>query len=232
MSEFDDLKNIYLERDEDLKDRYNPLHPDVMMTLQEKERSIIKWIVNEKISPINSKKLLEIGCGNGTNLLFFMKIGFSPENIVANELIEQRAASARKLLPESTKIISGNAIDLQLPAEEFDIVFQSTVFSSILNLNSQKKLAKVIWKVAKPSGGVLWYDFIYDNPRNKNVKGITLKKIRELFPEGKIKYWRITLAPPISRIVTKIHPSLYNLFNVLPLLRTHVLCWIEKSQKI
>jgi hypothetical protein len=32
----------------------------------------------------------------------------------------------------------------------------------------------------------------------------------------------------LSRMVTKIHPGLYTLFNVLPVLRTHVLCWISK----
>ena len=228
MNEFDELKNIYQERDEFLKDRYNPLNPDIMMTVQEKERLIVKWINTEKISPVSSKKLIEIGCGNGSNLLFFLKLGFKPENIVANELIEQRAESARKLLPETIKIIIGNAIDLQLPAEEFNIVFQSTVFSSILSFDSRKKLADIIWKIVKPGGGILWYDFIYNNPQNPNVRKVTLKEFKQLFPIGEIKYWRLTLAPPISRVVTKIHPNFYHLFNLFPFLRTHILCWIKK----
>ncbi len=228
MNEFDELKNIYQERDEFLKDRYNPLNPDIMMTVQEKERLIVKWINTEKISPVSSKKLIEIGCGNGSNLLFFLKLGFKPENIVANELIEQRAESARKLLPETIKIIIGNAIDLQLPAEEFNIVFQSTVFSSILSFDSRKKLADIIWKIVKPGGGILWYDFIYNNPQNPNVRKVTLKEFKQLFPIGEIKYWRLTLAPPISRVVTKIRPNFYHLFNLFPFLRTHILCWIKK----
>ena len=75
----------------------------------------------------------------------------------------------------------------------------------------------------------MWYDFIYDNPKNKDVNGIPLKEIKELFPEAKIQYWSLTLAPPISRLITKIHPSLYNIFNAFPFLRTHILCWIEKK---
>ena len=228
MNEFDELKNIYQQRDEFLKDRYNPLNPDIMMTVQEKERLIVKWINTEKISPVSSKKLIEIECGNGSNLLFFLKLGFKPENIVANELIEQRAESARKLLPETIKIIIGNAIDLQLPAEEFNIVFQSTVFSSILSFDSRKKLADIIWKIVKPGGGILWYDFIYNNPQNPNVRKVTLKEVKQLFPIGEIKYCRLTLAPPISRVVTKIHPNFYHLFNLFPFLRTHILCWIKK----
>lgn len=229
MTEFDELKNIYRERDEFLKDKYNPLNPDILMTVQEKERLIVQWIKKEKISPVSSKKLIEIGCGDGSNLLYFLKLGFKPENIVANELVEQRAKTARKLLPDSINMIIGNAIDLQLPSEEFDIVFQSTVFSSILNSESREKLADVIWKLVKPGGGILWYDFVYDNPNNPNVKKVSLKNVKEIFPAAQIKSWRLTLAPPISRLVTKVHPNFYHLFNFFPFLRTHILCWIKKS---
>ena len=45
----------------------------------------------------------------------------------------------------------------------------------------------------------------------------------------KVALGRLTLAPPISRRVTKVHPALYTLFNLLPFLRTHVLGWIKKG---
>jgi hypothetical protein len=63
---------------------------------------------------------------------------------------------------------------------------------------------------------------------NNDVKGIKFKEVKVLFPFGVIKKWKITLAPPVSRLVTKLHPSLYTIFNFFPFLRTHILCWIEK----
>jgi hypothetical protein len=39
----------------------------------------------------------------------------------------------------------------------------------------------------------------------------------------------VTLAPPLARGVCRWHPSLYTLLNLLPLLRTHVLAWVQKS---
>jgi hypothetical protein len=39
---------------------------------------------------------------------------------------------------------------------------------------------------------------------------------------------RVTLAPPISRRLTRVHPGLYGVINALPFLRTHLLCWIAK----
>lgn len=77
-------------------------------------------------------------------------------------------------------------------------------------------------------GGVLWYDFIYNKKENPHVRGVPVYVIRELFPEGRVRFWRLTLAPPIARFVTQIWPGLYTVFSMIPLLRTHVLCWIQK----
>ena len=113
--------------------------------------------------------------------------------------------------------------------QSFDVVLQSTVFSSLLDAAFQQQLADSMWHWVRPGGGVLWYDFVYDNPSNPDVRGVPLQRIRELFPHGRVNARRLTLAPPIARRVCGIHPLLYTAFNVLPFLRTHLLCWIEKS---
>jgi hypothetical protein len=110
-----------------------------------------------------------------------------------------------------------------------DIVFQSVVFSSLLDGEFRRLLAGQMWSWVKPGGGVLWYDFTYDNPHNKDVKGIGVRHIRELFPQGVVRSRRVTLAPPISRRICAVHPGLYPAFNSLSFLRTHVLCWIQKE---
>ena len=126
-------------------------------------------------------------------------------------------------------MLVGDASQLDLGDASFDVVLQSTVFSSILDAAFQQRLADRMWALVKPAGGVLWYDFIYNNPRNPDVRGVPLGRIRELFPQGRLRAWRVTLAPPISRLVTRIHPSLYSVLNAVPWLRTHVLCWVGKG---
>lgn len=227
--ETESIKERYIRRSENaLSDNYNPLSPSVFMSQQEKERKLIQLFRKFRLTPLHNKALLEIGCGSGFNLLQLIRLGFSPENLMGNELLQQRYEMARKVLPEATDVILGDASVLDLPPESFDIIYQSTVFTSILDPDFQQKLADRMWLLTRPCGGILWYDFTYDNPNNPDVKGIPLKRLRELFPKAKITAWRITLAPPISRKVTKIHPNLYTLLNLLPLLRTHILCWIEK----
>ena len=228
MSELEEIKSRYRRREELPADRYSILRPEVYLIEQEKERSLIRWINRNNIAPLNNKKLLEIGCGNGGNILTFLKLGFKPENIFANELLENRYLDAKKKLPQSIQIIQGNALDIDLPHNQFDIVYQSMVFSSILNDDFKKDLARKLYDLTKPGGGILWYDFIYNNPNNPDVKGIKLNEIKNLFKNTVIIKEKITLAPPIARLVTKVHPVLYNVFNSLYVLRTHLLVWIKK----
>ncbi|MDF5730800.1 MAG: class I SAM-dependent methyltransferase [Rhizonema sp. PD38] len=198
-------------------------------TYQEKRRAFIRWIHLSGLAPVQNKRVLEIGCGFGDNLLQFLSLGFQPENLVGNELLEESASNARRLLPAGVQILVGDASMLKLEEKFFDIVFQSTVFTSILDESFQQKLADRMWSMVKPGGGVLWYDFTYNNPKNPDVRGIPIRQIQKLFPEAKINTWKLTLAPPISIKTTKIHPSLYSCFNRMTFLRTHVLAWVQKK---
>jgi ubiquinone/menaquinone biosynthesis C-methylase UbiE len=228
-NEVEAIRQRYSRRQElEESSLYDSLNPSRYMAHQEKQRAFIRWIKWAGLAPVTDKRVLEIGCGSGDNLLQFISLGFQPENLVGNELLAERAVKARTRLPAATEILVGDASTLNLNPGSFDIVLQATVFSSILNNSFQEKLANQMWLMVKPGGGVLWYDFIFNNPNNPDVRGVSIRRIRDLFPDAEIKIWRITLAPPINRMVTKIHPSLYTLCNMIPLFRTHVLCWIQK----
>ncbi len=47
-------------------------------------------------------------------------------------------------------------------------------------------------------------------------------------PAGGLHQYRLTLAPPLARRICTLHPALYTICNALPLLRTHLMCWIVK----
>ena len=52
-----------------------------------------------------------------------------------------------------------------------------------------------------------------------------------LDPQARLRHRRVTLAPPLARAVCRVHPALYTVLNALPLLRTHALCWLEKTER-
>ena len=189
---------------------------------QERELVYAK-LLNELFPDKNDVKLLEIGAGGGNNIKFFHEQGLQWQHLYANELLPERVEMLKQNVPQAN-ILPGNALELQYDTF-FDIVFQSTVFSSILDLQFQQLLADKMIEMTRPGGIIIWYDFIYDNPNNKNVKGISKKVVKQLFNKAdSIEFIPVTLAPPIGRRVGKF----YNLINkIFPFLRTHVIAVIK-----
>lgn len=223
------IRERYHKRDDEIDPRYNPLKPWMYLMQHERDRAWVRWIEYAGLAPLRERKLLEVGCGVGDNLARALSLGFQAPNLTGLELMPDRVEKARARLPEAVTLLKTDALAAELPAAGFDVVLQAMVFSSILDVGFRKQLADRMWKWVKPGGGILSYDFTYDNPSNPDVIGISQKQIRELFPHGELKSWRMTLAPPLARWFTRIHPAAYGLLNAVPLLRTHLLIWIRKE---
>jgi SAM-dependent methyltransferase len=226
MSEARKVAERYARRD--VGDRYSALNPDVWQTLQERQRAMLALFAQAGLRDVSALNLTEVGCGAGGNLLELLRLGFAPERLMGLELLAERFAQARRVLPAGTTVWQGDAVEAPIEATSQHIVLQSTVFSSLLDDAFQQRLADAMWRWLRPGGAVLWYDFTVDNPRNPDVRGVPLRRVRELFPQGRITHRRVTLAPPLARRIARVHPALYSVFNSLPLLRTHVLAWIAK----
>ena len=213
----------------DVGDRYSMLRPDVWQSVQERQRAMLRLFARLGWRDLSELRLTEVGCGSGGNLLEMLRLGIRPDHLTGIELLPERCAQARLALPQATALIEGDAMRAAIEPGSQHVVFVSTVFSSLLDDAFQQALAERMWQWVRPGGGVLWYDFTVDNPRNPDVRGVPLSRVRALFPRGRVQARRITLAPPIARRVVAVHPALYTAFNLLPLLRTHVLCWIAKD---
>lgn len=209
--------------------RYSMLQPDVWQSVQERQRAMLRLFVRQGLTDLPSLRVLEVGCGAGGNLLELLRLGFAPHNLAGAELLPERLAQARAVLPGAVTLHGGDARALPIAPGSQHIVLQSTVFSSLLDDAFQQQLAAAMWRWVAPGGGVLWYDFTVNNPRNRDVRGVPLSRLRQLFPQAAITHRRVTLAPPLARPLCRLHPGLYPIANALPLLRTHVLAWVGKA---
>lgn len=209
-------------------DRYALLQPDVWQLVQERQRALLRGLRARGLQPAELR-LVEVGCGSGGNLLELLRTGCRPEHLTGCELLPERLAAARAVLPPTLRLVAGDAAEVDIAPGSQDLVLQATVFSSLLDDAVQQHLADAMWRWLKPGGSVLWYDFTMDNPHNPDVRGVPLSRVRALFPQGRLSSQRITLAPPIARRVCALHPSLYTVFNAVPWLRSHRLAWITKS---
>lgn len=227
----DELNRVvhrYARRSQLPADRYAPLNAEVQARMEERRRVTARMLQSQGVRDLSEMRICEVGCGAGGNLLEWILLGVQPDRLVGNELLTERLDLARQRLPSGVQLFGGDAAALPFPPGSFDIVHQSTVFSSVLDPAVQHRLAAAMWRWLRPGGAVLWYDFTVDNPRNPDVRGLPMARLRALFPEGRIDARRVTLAPPLARALCRLHPSLYALANTLPWLRTHVLAWIEK----
>lgn len=209
-------------------DRYSPLRPEVRRLLQERQRALLALMAGAGIDRVDTLRLVEVGCGSGGNLLEMLSLGFEPDHLQGIELLPERFEQARARLPAALRLIQGDAARADIAPASLDLVLQCTVFSSLLDDTFQQQLADAMWRWLRPGGAVIWYDFTVDNPRNRDVRGVPLARVRQLFPQGRVKSRRVTLAPPLARAACRVHPGLHDALNLLPLLRTHVLAWVSK----
>ncbi|HLC83685.1 MAG TPA: class I SAM-dependent methyltransferase [Bacteroidia bacterium] len=223
MEETERIKKHYQDYTNNLTVDINSTHAIYNNQIVKERLNLFKQIIISKYKNTEKIKFMEIGAGAGSNIPFFNSLGIKDENIYANELVEDRSQKLKLNFPNIT-VLSGDALQIKME-NAFDIVFQSTVFTSILDLNFKKKLSKNLWEMTKTGGMVLWYDFMYNSPNNKSVKGIDKSEIKLLFNDSKnIEFFKVTLAPPIGRRFQ----NWYSFLNSFSFLRTHVIAVIHK----
>ncbi len=210
--------------------RYHPLQPDVWRARLERERILLRWLAALGWHDLGAFRATDVGCGTGGQLLDLLRLGFTPSHLTGLELLAERHAAARERLPAAVTLWLGDACEAPIAPGSQDLVLQSTVFSSLLDDAFQQRLADAMWRWVRRGGGIWWYDLTRDNPRNPDVRGVPPARLRALFPHGTIRTWRVTLAPPLARVVGRHPPALYHALHALPLLRTHALAWIGKPR--
>jgi len=177
--------------------------------------------------PLENRRLCETGCGSGQILMDYVNWGLTAENIYALDKDPQRVKAAKNKLPHA-EIVEGYADKLPWPDNHFDIVLQATLFTSILDPTVRNKSAGEIMRVLKNDGVILWYDFIFNNPWNKNVIGMKKSEIKNLFPGMKISLKRTTLWPQLGRIIVPISWTIAWWLEKLPFLCTHYIGIIRR----
>lgn len=175
------------------------------------------------LEPLADRTLLEIGAHRGANVPYFLGWGFRADRITLND-IRPVLNEAKSKLPVGICVIVGDAARLTI--EPVDVIYVGMVFSSILSHSDRVRVAAGIWPLVKPGGGILWYDFTWNNPWNRDVRGVSVHEVARLFPHARLASRRVTLAPPISR---QSPLWLYRVINACPLLRTHRVCWLQKT---
>lgn len=221
------IESVYAKRQGAF--RYSWFNQAHLYRLQELERDILAVLRSRNFSHLHDKKILEIGCGTGPWLREFIKWGASPDSVTGIDILPDRVAKARQLCPPGVQIHHGNAARLSFSDANFDLVFQFTVFSSIPDMPVKEMVAREMLRVLKEGGLIFWYDFFLNNPSNPDVRGIPKREIAHLFPGCRIEFRRVSLAPPLCRLIAPYTWLGCYALERIRLFNTHYLAIIQRN---
>jgi ubiquinone/menaquinone biosynthesis C-methylase UbiE len=193
------------------------------------ERRLFALLARLGLADLTCKTILEVGCGTGHWLLEFTKWGARPENVWGIDLLPDRLAKARTLCSSGVRLQCASIAELPFRNSSFDVVLQSTVFTSILDNDLKQRAAAEMVRVIQSDGLILWYDYHVNNPLNKDVRGVKRREIYELFANCRVDLERITLLPALTRALAPYSYLSCYLLEKIPLLCTHYLGVIRKA---
>ncbi|MGL4599579.1 MAG: hypothetical protein ACRCYO_18790, partial [Bacteroidia bacterium] len=220
----DEIRQTYANRKNDPRVMEQGTFTHFITSIVREREALYAQVLKQTFTDLSKIKLLEIGAGGGHNLHFFHQLGIPMENLFANELLEDRQTMIRERFPQMT-LFAGDARDID-ESMQYDVIFQSTVFTSLPTDTLRNEIAVKMIRLVKPNGLILSYDFRYNNPNNKNVRAFTKKQIQETFGKNAaIQFYPVTLAPPIGRRIGKLYTIVNTLF---PFLRSHLIAAIRK----
>ncbi|HEY9854232.1 MAG TPA: class I SAM-dependent methyltransferase [Stenomitos sp.] len=221
--EVERVRRVYEERERRLPaDRYSLMRTGNLYRVQRRERVLLDLLAAEGYADLSEATVLDVGCGTGDDLRQMVRYGARSERVVGVDVLTDRLARARDLAPHLRfELIDGTC--LPFPDASFDLVMQSTVFSSILDPGTQDRLAQEMRRVVKPDGVIVWYDMRVTDPRNRDLVPMTRDRIRALFPDCDVRLVATTLIPALARRLAPFSWTLCRLLEAIPALRGHYL---------
>ncbi|WP_374686259.1 class I SAM-dependent methyltransferase [Promineifilum sp.] len=221
------VRATYAERQSRLggSDKYSLANPGHLFAIQQRQRAVLACLAREGVWPLVGKRVLEVGSGNGEVLQEWLGYGVRPERLHGADILADRLETAHGRLPH-VAISGANGGQLPYADDSFDVVLQFTVFSSILDKHVCYTVASEMRRVLRPGGLILWYDF-WLNPLNKQTRGIRRQEVRDYFPDCRVRFDRITLAPPLARRLAPVSWPAALCVEALGLFNTHYLAAIR-----
>lgn len=201
--------------------RYSLFQPGALFRIHQFERDTLAALARHGRDPLGRHDLLDVGCGDGAFLRRLVSWGADPNRLAGVDLLSERVEAARRLAP-NIAVEQADASALPFADRSYDVVFQLTVFSSILDDRMRRAVAREMARVLRPGGLVVSYDFRVARDR-RNTRPLRAAELRALFPGYASDVRRVTLVPPIARALAGRSRTLCELLESVPWLRTHEL---------
>ena len=209
--------------------RYAWHRPDIVVQDAMYTRSLSRMLAATVGTDLGRIQVIDVGCGTGGFLRQLIDWGATPAQLTGTEVQPDRLELAA---PRTAAAVRWHCGPLSaLPAASADLLSANTVLSSVLDPALRQRLAADMWRVLKPGGWCLVFDFRYNNPRNPHVRKVTRAELDSFWPGHRRQYETLLLAPPVGRALAAL-PALVSetLAALVPPLRSHFLYMVQKER--
>ncbi len=167
-------------------------------------RAYYRLLARNQLLPLGARSVLDVGCGRNEVLIACrQRWGQTAPQLCGIDLLSERVAAGVHEAPY-LQLVAGSADRLPWPDEQFDIVHQAMLLTSIVDADFRQRIVAEMRRVTKPGGWFLWYDFVW-NPTNRAAQGIGLPAMRAYFGGWQlIDRQRVTVAPPVGRLLCRL----------------------------
>src|SRR5688500_3135282 len=106
--------------------RYDYWQPANLFIYQARERAVLKLMTEAGMLPLDGRRILDVGCGDGAVLRDMVRYGADPTLLAGIDLLPDRVDRARELMPGAL-INAADARHLAFEDASFDIVLAFTL---------------------------------------------------------------------------------------------------------
>jgi SAM-dependent methyltransferase len=187
--------------------------------------ALLPLTVGADLAPL---RVLDVGCGQGQFLRQLIDWGATPGHLAGTEYQGDRLEAARARTAAGVRWHLGG---LEAFADDgMDLVCANTVFSRILDDDLRRALAAEMWRVLRPGGWTLVFDFRHGVPRNPQLRRMRDVDLLRLWPTERRLYRSLILAPPLGRWLAGLPAVVPEMLSAaVPLLRSHFIYMARKE---
>ncbi len=134
------------------------------------------------------KKVIDLGCGSGRNIVYFLRHGYEVHGLdidpASMDYVKELSAS---LAPENslTNFCLGRVEEIPYPDASFDLAICNTVFHFASGPENFDEMVKSVWRVIKP-GGYMFARLASDIGLESSMQA--LGNGRYLMPDGTVRF--------------------------------------------
>lgn len=206
--------------------RHDPADPGAVYLTQRRDADLRSLLHELRLTDLSRLRILDAGCGDGGLLARFVEWGATPDRLAGVDLSATRVAHANARVHGAT-VARADAAALPYADGVFDLVAMCTLLSSIVEAERRIVALREASRTLRSGGWLIVYDFPW-NPLNRQVRPVRLDELRRALPDHRMTARRVTLAPPLARLLAGRMPGLCAFLERLPLLRSHLLVAIGK----